>query len=155
MTELLRGATSSVRTRQDGAVEKRITKVKLIQYQPLDREVCVLKKLQKFSWAPRLIAYDFENSTLVTSYVGEPISEKYSRQLPSASDEDLKGDACRGHQAQRYLSSGIRKTSRATVGSPCDAWYPLSCRFLMGHCQRQHGVQSRHDNKTTTDLRRV
>ena len=39
---------------------------------PLEREICILKRLSPFSWAPRLVWYN--SSSMVTSYAGKPLN---------------------------------------------------------------------------------
>jgi len=43
-----------------------------LEFDPLDREVCILKRLSNFSWVPRLLWYN--SSGLVTNYVGAPLT---------------------------------------------------------------------------------
>lgn len=41
--------------------------------QPLEREVCMLRKLAGLSWAPQISCYDHRSYSLITPFVGAPL----------------------------------------------------------------------------------
>lgn len=65
-------ATSSVRFDKNREFVWKPVGNKYAKFDPLDREICILKHLSNFSWVPRLLWYN--SSSLVTNYVGVPLT---------------------------------------------------------------------------------
>ena len=63
--------------------------VKFLDAQPLQREVCMLRKLSGLSWAPRLICYHDQSGSLITSHAGTPLGPADLLSVPEPIEQML------------------------------------------------------------------